>query len=624
MSRLFALIVALVGAALVAVAAARPPAALPADAPTGLFSAGRAFVDIRKIAAAPHPTGSPEALRVRAYLAGRLQGMGLETAVRPVPFTPHGLARLKLWEGPNAAPAMPANVVGVLPARDRSGPAVLLMAHYDSVWGSPGAADDSAGVASALEIVRILKLGGPPARDVIVLFTDGEELNSDGARAFFSADPLIADPLASRVGAVVNLEARGSGGRALMFETGPDNGAMASLFAHAVHHPSAQSLAVFLYRITPNFTDFTISKAKGVAGFNFAFMGRAGLYHSPLATPDTVEPGAVQHLGAQALDVVRALATASALPPRAPDAAFSDVFGLGLIAYPAWGGWVLLAVSAALLVFAAVKARAVRTLTWGEAAWGALSALSLVLQAALFLAVFNRLSGAGPKANYYDRLAALPRLEAQAWLIVLAALVLLLNTRRFAKGIWAAAPAVVMIQAALLLGGAEPVTVGLGGAAAVLALLTVGRPVGIWGGWIGSAVVVFALAVALQLAAPTATPLFAWPLLLASVVAAAAAAADPRLSLRPILALLALAAALGTGFLLSDAHLAFLGVGADTPQVAAVFALLIGLLVQPLMREAIPPRIALALGAVLLIGAGGLAVSTRLAPLSPTVPIYSR
>src|SRR5690606_27598990 len=76
--RLFALALALVGALLLAAAASRTPAPLSADAPDGAFSAGRAMADIEQIARAPHPTGSPEHARVRAYLLDRMVELGLQ------------------------------------------------------------------------------------------------------------------------------------------------------------------------------------------------------------------------------------------------------------------------------------------------------------------------------------------------------------------------------------------------------------------------------------------------------------------------------------------------------------------------------------------------------------------
>ena len=116
------------------------------------------------------------------------------------------------------------NVIGVLPGRDPRLPALALMAHHDSVPGSPGAADDITGVADALEITRAIKARGRPERDVMLVFTDGEEADLIGATAFFADDQA-----AKHVGFVINLEARGGGGRATMFETGPGNGAAIDL-----------------------------------------------------------------------------------------------------------------------------------------------------------------------------------------------------------------------------------------------------------------------------------------------------------------------------------------------------------------------------------------------------------
>ena len=54
-------------------------------------------------------------------------------------------------------------------------------------------------------------------------------------------------------------------------------------------------------------------------GFNFAFIGRPGLYHSPLATPDALDQGALQDMGRQLLDLTRGLLAAPALPGKAAD-----------------------------------------------------------------------------------------------------------------------------------------------------------------------------------------------------------------------------------------------------------------------------------------------------------------
>ena len=52
----------------------------------------------------------------------------------------------------------------------------MLAGHFDSVPPGPGASDDGAAVAAILEIARMLRDQPPSRNDVILLFTDGEEL----------------------------------------------------------------------------------------------------------------------------------------------------------------------------------------------------------------------------------------------------------------------------------------------------------------------------------------------------------------------------------------------------------------------------------------------------------------
>ena len=165
-----------------------------------------------------------------------------------------------------------------------------------------------------------------------------------------------------------------------------------------------------------------------------------------------------------------------------------------------------------------------------------------------------------------------------------------------------------------------PIAVLAGG----LAFLAVRKPVGTWAAWIGAALLVLVLAVAAQVAAPTTTPLLAWPLMVVAASVAVAAAVDPPLQRRRALALLAMVGAVVAAFVLGLAHLAFLGVGGDLPMAMAAFLLLVALPLAPLMHEAVPPRAAAVLAGVLLLGAGGIALSVRLAPLAPSVAVYSR
>ncbi len=383
MGRTLALAICLVAAALIAWHGEQPPPAAPLTAPAASFSAARAFPDVQTIARAPHPAGSAANAAVRDHLLRRMTGLGLSPRVRVDDvFTVHGSTVV----GGRAE-----TVVGVLPGRDRALAAVAVMAHYDSEPASPGGADDAAGVAAALEMVRALKAGPTPLRDVAVILTDGEEVDLLGARGVFAGDPL-----AKRIGFIVNLEARGSGGRARMFETSPANGETVALFARAVAAPSASSLAVTLYQLMPNDTDFSVARGGGIAGVNFAFIGGQFDYHTASATAANLDRGSLQDLGDQTLAVIFSAANARELPRPAPDWAFHQLPAGGpLLGYPALWGWALIAGSALLLAIGGFRAVQARALAAPDVLRGIGAGLLVLTGSAAVLRAARRASGAG-------------------------------------------------------------------------------------------------------------------------------------------------------------------------------------------------------------------------------------
>ena len=517
--------------------------------------------DVRLVASAPHPTGSVEDGRVRDYLVGRMQSLGMAVSISSAGVVDaRGTAKYARWTGHVEPPKPLVNLIGVLPGRDHALPAVMLMAHHDTVWGSPGAADDTAGVAATLEVARAIRAAGQPQRDLVVMFTDGEELGLQGARAFFASNPLR-----QRIGAILNMEARGGGGRTAMFQTSPANGAAMALFAQNVARPSAGSLAVFLYRMLPNDTDLTPTLKGPYTSYNFAFIGRSALYHSPRATPDRLDQGALQDMGDQVLGLTQGLLSATSLPARAPDVVFFDLFGLKLVIYPAWAGWIMLGLASACL--AVVARRSARAgLGAGAARMGALIGLAAVL-----LYAFNWISLKAGSPNYYDRLASIPRLEALAMLVACAAV-------------------------ALVMASWKPAKAGIVGAALPLLLL----------GLIAQAL------------APTAAYGLVVPLALVSFGLAAA----ERLPASFGLALIAAVGALVSGYMLALAHQMMQGVGATLPMVAALPLAIAMLALLPIWPH-VARRTAHLAGCVLLLSAAGLALSIRFAPLADTVAAYT-
>ncbi|MFL5344130.1 MAG: M28 family peptidase [Hyalangium sp.] len=302
----------------------RPPEPLPATAPAESFSAERAKKHLEVVASEPRFVGSAHHARVRDYLLTQLRELGFEAElqVRPI-FAP---------ERAFPFPAVTAeNVVGRLRGAHSSG-AVLLVAHYDSVPTGPGASDDGAAVASLLEVSRALRASPPLGNDVMVLFSDAEELSLLGAQAFEDTHAWARDAVV-----VLNVDARGNTGPVLMFETGDQSGGLVRQLT-AVPRAQGSSAAVEVYRRMPNDTDFTVFRKAGRPGLNFANIEGLVRYHSRLETVEAVDPRTLQQQGEVLLGLVRRLSEADLSHPRESDRVF---FNLGpfFVDYP--GSWTL-------------------------------------------------------------------------------------------------------------------------------------------------------------------------------------------------------------------------------------------------------------------------------------------
>lgn len=583
--RLVLFLASLAAALGLAVSASQTPAPLPASTPAIGFSAERAMVDVRRIARAPHPVGSAEHQQVQAYLVQRLAALGLQPSLQSGALSPAAVARIEK-DGGDAGALRAVNIVGVLPGRDPGLPAVALMAHYDSVPNSPGAADDASGVASILEAVRAIKARGGADRTLVVLLTDAEELNLDGARAFFSEHPLR-----DRIGAVINLEARGGGGRAMMFETGPGNAETIARYAQATQRatggPSSNALAIFIYRLMPNGTDFTVAAGRELAGINLAFIGRPAQYHSPASTPEALDQGSLQHIGSQALETADAFLRAPNLPKATQNAVYADVYGLFVVRHPPVVGWVLLIVAGLATAFAAWGAHHATGLRAMSVVRGATDGLWLLASAVVVGQAVRVLAGpVGGRIDsaetYYTLLRRLPVLEVGVALAMLALVLVAAGGRerigrRVIVGVVAAAAVL-----ATALGGFSLLVVGAAVVAAGLSLWPSDEDRTTWGGWLGLIVLVLTLGGLTQAVAPEAAFLFLWPGLIAALAAALAAVIGARLTSWRALIPAAVATVAVGGWLLVQGHGVFLGVGMDLPGALGLIALLVVLTARPL------------------------------------------
>ncbi|WP_324750151.1 M28 family peptidase [Sphingomonas sp. LY54] len=297
-----------------------PPELRPSPA-AGQFDTGRAMGRLQRILGdqRPHPVDSAANDAVHARLIAELRAIGLDPVVTD-DMVCNGSGRSR-----TVGCARVRNVLATIgPAR---GDHVLAASHYDSSPAGPGAADDGIGMAVMLESAALLH-GKTLDRPVTFLFDEGEEAGLLGARAF-----LERNPLADRVAALVNFEARGVSGPAMMFETSHPNGAAIAHFARSSERPFANSLATDFARLIPNSTDVEVLKERDWTILNFAIIGNESRYHSDGDTLAALDRRSVQHMGDQGLAAIASLA-AGPVERAQGETVYADLLGRQLLVLP--------------------------------------------------------------------------------------------------------------------------------------------------------------------------------------------------------------------------------------------------------------------------------------------------
>ncbi len=351
-----------------------PPAPRDASAPAEDFSAARALATLDALAPGdlartPRPSGSRANAEVRENLLQVLRERGYEPQVQ------YAYA-CSSWEGCGVVRNVLAHVAG-----PPEGEGVLLVAHYDSVPAGPGIADDLAGVATLLEVLRARRENGPPDFPVRLLITDGEERGLIGARAFARDHPWMGS-----TAFVINVEARGTCGATTLFQTGAGNWRVIERYAEGAQQPSTNSVGIEVYRRMPNDTDLTVLlAARPVQAANFAFIGGVSRYHTPLDDREHLDPASVQHQGGEVLGLLRALRSEDmVLSQGLPDAIFASLGGAFVVSWPLAWNLPLAGLCLALSLGALVRALARRSLSVLDLAAGA-GAVLLALGLAVLL-----------------------------------------------------------------------------------------------------------------------------------------------------------------------------------------------------------------------------------------------
>lgn len=286
------------------------------------FSVARAIEDIRVISRKPHSVEHQlERIAVRDYLSSRIEEIG----GNPEVFEYDSISNLYCRFDPEGG---------------KTGPYLLLTAHYDSRFAqavlgdtvySYGAADDGYGLAVNLELLRsALSYRNEWKHGLKILFTDSEERDLDGMRCALARNPELFD----NVGLVINVEARGVKGPALLFETSPGNSKLLSFYCNHAVHPYTYSITGAVYRLMPNFTDFTLLKDK-YPGFNFAVIDDLNHYHTDRDNFSNISPKSLRHYGEQLAPMVREYLTSDSYPAgffsASSDAVAFTLPGLGTV-----------------------------------------------------------------------------------------------------------------------------------------------------------------------------------------------------------------------------------------------------------------------------------------------------
>jgi hypothetical protein len=327
-----------------------PPRAPAGTDPTE-FSTARAMETIERIAAEPHPMGSPAAEGVRIELDRQIRALGLEPESQTIESPDY-------FGGPGELVSV-INVMARIPGRASTG-AVALVGHYDTVPTSPGANDNASAVAVILETARAI-LAGPGLRnDVILLFTDGEE----PAPRFGSTAFVSEHPWAHEVKFVINLESIGSGGPSTPIATNGPERWIIDRYAEAAPYPAAFSyLTATTGLIGGSNTDFAPFRDRGASGLELAYLHGSSIYHTLADAPDRVSMRSLHQEGSNSLALTRDLADLDlAAPEEQSEVVFFTLGRFLVVRYPATAALPIVLVAAAALAAAVHRRRAWRRL----------------------------------------------------------------------------------------------------------------------------------------------------------------------------------------------------------------------------------------------------------------------
>lgn len=277
------------------------------------FSTKRVVEDLKVISEKPHSVAHPEEQEaVVQYLTRRLEDLGGNTRTY---VYPNITSRKFTFDATNVLAEFP-------PLKASSDTTYLMMiAHHDSRYPwklnndsvcPKGAIDDGYGLGIILESVRqALEYRKDWLQGIKVLFTDAEEVDLQGMKAAYKHNKEIFE----NVGLILNVEARGPFGPALLFETSMGNEKVVKLYADHANYPFAYSLMNVVYHQMPNGSDFNITR-DSIPGMNFSAIEDINHYHTDLDNIHNISEKTIGHYGEQLLPILKEYLTNEAYNDR--------------------------------------------------------------------------------------------------------------------------------------------------------------------------------------------------------------------------------------------------------------------------------------------------------------------
>ncbi|WP_243400346.1 M28 family peptidase [Flavobacterium alvei] len=304
------------------------------------FSTQRALEQVKNISQKPHFVGSENHDVIANYLVKELQNMGLETSIQ------EGNS-FSDWGTLTKCKNILARIKG-----SNSNKALLLLSHYDSAPHSYsfGASDAGSGVATILESIRAFVYNKKQHKnDIIILFTDAEELGLNGAALF-----VTQHHWAKEVGLVLNFEARGSSGPSYMLmETNAGNAGLVNQFAAAnAQYPVSNSLMYSVYKMLPNDTDLTVFREQGnIQGYNFAFIDGHYNYHTAQDDLNHLSKNTLAHQGKYLMPLLDYFSNADLNSTQATEDNVYFSIPFSFISYPFSWVWPMVIIALVILLF---------------------------------------------------------------------------------------------------------------------------------------------------------------------------------------------------------------------------------------------------------------------------------